>query len=59
MDDTISKSKFRGLATVIEMMFEQNCPLSLHQNDGLGTDNMTCIIIEFNKLLAKQEERKE
>jgi len=49
METTIDNSKFKGLATVVEMIFEQNCPTSLHQSEGLGCDNMTCIIIDFNR----------
>jgi hypothetical protein len=49
MEATRDNSKFKGLAVVVEMMFEQNCPVSIHQSDGLGCDNMTCIIIELKK----------
>lgn len=49
MEATIDNSKFKGLATVAEMMFETNCPSNLYQSEGLGTDNMTCIIIELVK----------
>jgi hypothetical protein len=49
LQQTMDNSKFRGLATVVEMMMETNCPTSLQQCDGLGTDNMTCIIIELAK----------
>lgn len=47
MEDTITKSKFSGLATVIEMMFDKNCPKDLAKSEGIGCDNMTAIIIEF------------
>jgi hypothetical protein len=47
--EPIDNSKFRGLATVVEMMMEKNCPANLAQSEGLGADNMTCIIIEFNR----------
>jgi len=30
-------------------MMEVNCPSNLQQSDGLGTDNMTAIVIEFKK----------
>lgn len=49
METTIDNSKFRGLATVVEMMMDVNCPTNLQQSEGLGTDNMTAILIEFNK----------
>lgn len=49
MEVTISESKFKGLATVVEMMMDHNCPTNLANSDGLGTDNMTCIIVQFSK----------
>ena len=48
MDAAKAASKFKGFACVSEMMFEVNCPMNLHMSDGIGTDNMTCIIIELN-----------
>lgn len=50
MEATRENSKFKGLAVVAEMIFEQNCPANIHQSEGLGCDNMTCIIIEFQKV---------
>ena len=49
MESTINNSKFSGVATVVEMMMDVNCPPNLHTTEGLGADNMTCVIIEFNK----------
>ena len=49
MENSINNSKFSGLATVVEMMMDVNCPPNLHTTEGLGADNMTCVIIEFNK----------
>jgi len=49
MEASIDASKFKGNATVVEMMMDLNCPANLHQSDGLGADNMTCIIVEFKK----------
>ena len=31
------------------MMMDKICPANLAVSEGLGADNMTCIIIEFNK----------
>ena len=28
-------------------MMEVNCPVNLQASEGLGADNMTCIIIQF------------
>lgn len=49
MEMTIDQSQFSGLATVVEMMMEQNCPNDLATSEGLGADNMTCIVVEFGK----------
>ena len=49
MEQSIDNSSFSGLATVVEMMMDQNCPADLHTSDGLGADNMTCIIVELGK----------
>ena len=49
LENAINNSKFSGLATVVEMMMDVNCPPNLHTTEGLGADNMTCVIIEFNK----------
>jgi serine/threonine protein phosphatase PrpC len=49
MEESIENSKFKGLATIIEMMMEQNCPKDLAKSEGLGCDNMTAIIVEFKK----------
>lgn len=49
MEASINNSKFRGLATVVEIMMDKNCPTDLAKSEGLGCDNMTAIIIEFKK----------
>ena len=49
LENAINNSKFSGLATVVEMMMDVNCPANLHVTDGLGADNMTAIIVEFKK----------
>lgn len=36
---------------MVEMMFENNLVSDIYEKNGVGTDNMTCIIIEFNKAL--------
>lgn len=38
-----------GIAKIIEMMMDKCCPMNLAASEGIGTDNMTCIIVEFNK----------
>lgn len=47
LETSIDNSKFKGLACVVEMMMDVNCPVSLANSDGLGADNMTCVIVEF------------
>jgi hypothetical protein len=46
MKDTVENSEYCGLSTIVEMMFEINLAPNT-QAGGVGTDNMTCIIIEF------------
>ena len=46
MKDTVESSEYCGLSTIVEMMFEINLAPNVHAG-GVGTDNMTCIIIEF------------
>ena len=46
MKDTVENSEYCGLSTIVEMMFEINLAPNV-QAGGVGTDNMTCIIIEF------------
>jgi serine/threonine protein phosphatase PrpC len=42
-----SKSKHLGL--IVEKMMDKNCPSDLQVTEGIGADNMTCIIVELNK----------
>lgn len=49
LENSINNSRFSGLATVVEMMMDVNCPVNLHTTEGLGADNMTAIIIELKK----------
>lgn len=49
LENSINNSRYSGLATVVEMMMDVNCPPNLHTTEGLGADNMTAIIIEFKK----------
>ena len=49
LENAINSSRFSGLATIVEMMMDVNCPANLHTTEGLGADNMTAIIIEFKK----------
>lgn len=37
------------LSRIVEMMMDKICPMNLAQSEGLGADNMTCMIIEFQK----------
>lgn len=49
MERTMISSKHKGLSTVAEIIFEKNCASNLMTCEGIGADNMTCIIVEFNK----------
>jgi len=37
------------LSRIMELMMDKCCPMDLVNSDGIGTDNMTAIIIEFVK----------
>lgn len=37
------------LSRVVEEMFDKICPMNLAASEGIGADNMTCVIIEFQK----------
>ena len=38
-----------NLSRIVENMMEKICPMNLAASEGLGADNMSCIIVEFNK----------
>jgi hypothetical protein len=37
------------LSRIVELMMDKICPMNLAASEGLGADNMTCIVIEFIK----------
>ncbi len=37
------------LSRIVEMMMDKICPTNLAASEGLGADNMTCMIIDFKK----------
>jgi len=37
------------LSTCIEEIFDQICATDILSSSGIGTDNMTCVIVEFKK----------
>jgi len=37
------------LSRIVELMMDKICPMNLAASEGLGADNMTCIVIEFVK----------
>lgn len=37
------------LSKIVEAMMDKCCPMNLATSEGVGADNMTCIIIEFVK----------
>ena len=38
-----------NLSRIVEVMMDKICPTNLAASEGLGADNMSCIIVEFNK----------
>jgi len=38
-----------SLSKIMELTMDKCCPMDLANSDGIGTDNMTGIIIEFVK----------
>jgi hypothetical protein len=36
-----------NLSRIMELMMDKCCPMDLAGSDGIGTDNMTAMIIEF------------
>ena len=45
--ETINSSNYNGICTVAEMLMEVNCPSLLSENNSVGTDNMTAIVLKF------------
>lgn len=37
------------LSRIVELMMDKCCPSNLAVSEGIGADNMTCMIIEFIK----------
>lgn len=44
-----------GLSRIVEMMMDKICPVNIAASEGIGTDNMSCMIIEFNKAGTESE----
>lgn len=43
------KGNSEPLSVSIEEMFDQICATDILSSSGIGTDNMTCVIVEFKK----------
>jgi len=41
------KLKEPKLSTIISDMFEKNIAEDIHASNGIGCDNMTCVVVEF------------
>ena len=37
------------LSRIVELMMDDCCPKNLEMSEGLGADNMTAVLVEFNK----------
>jgi len=33
----------------LEMLLDSCCAVDLHESEGLGTDNMTAVLVELNR----------
>ena len=38
-----------NLSRIVEVMMDKICPTNLAASEGLGADNMSAILVEFNK----------
>ena len=56
MRAAITKSPQEKLSSHIEELFERICAADILSSSGIGTDNMTCIIIDFDKDLGQHKE---
>lgn len=46
-----------SLSGILGLMFDKICPNNLATSEGLGADNMTGILIEFNKPKAEEDQQ--
>lgn len=46
-----------SLSGILGLMFDKICPNNLATSEGLGADNMTGILIEFNKPKTAEDEQ--
>lgn len=37
------------ISKIVEQMMDKICPMNIAASEGLGADNMTCVVIEFSK----------
>lgn len=50
VSDKLKKKKGKeNLSSVIEEMFDDIVAKELEESNGIGTDNMSCIVVEFKK----------
>ena len=47
--DVVPKAALKGLTSIMGQMMDKICPSNLATSEGLGADNMTGILIEFQK----------
>ena len=44
-----------SLSGILGLMFDKICPNNLATSEGLGADNMTAVLIEFNKPKSEED----
>lgn len=51
MRNRVKEKKGSGepLSNCVEELFDQICAADILSSSGIGTDNMTCVIVEFKK----------
>lgn len=49
MRAAITKAPQDKLSTHIEELFDRICAADILSSSGIGTDNMTCVLVEFKK----------
>lgn len=48
-EEMSKKSKDPKLSSIVSNMFEKNIAEEIHTSNGIGCDNMTCVIVRFDK----------
>jgi serine/threonine protein phosphatase PrpC len=49
VSERLRKNPNYKLSKIVEELFEEICATDLYSDQGIGCDNMTCIIVQFKK----------